>query len=90
VPLYRRLVDPFTSAEALWEFENLFVLSGETRGLWKNISSNFDSLKAKALEVVRRREAEVAANATQEILSQARSFLNYCEPLLIAEAVSAA
>jgi sulfite reductase beta subunit-like hemoprotein/uncharacterized protein (UPF0332 family) len=90
VPLYRRLVDPFTSAEALWEFENLFVLSGETGGLWKDISSNFDSLKARALEIVRRPEAEDGAKATQEILSQARSFLNYCEPLLIAEAVSAA
>lgn len=90
VPLYRRLVDPFTSAEALWEFENLFVLSGETGGLWKDISSNFDSLKAKALEIARRPDAEDRANATQEILSQARSFLNYCEPLLIAEAVSAA
>jgi len=90
IPLYRRLVDPFTSAEALWEFENIFVLSGESGGLWKDISSNFDSLKATALEMVRRLEIEAGANATQEILSQARSFLNYCEPLSIAEAVSAA
>jgi sulfite reductase (ferredoxin) len=88
VPLYRRLVDPFTSAEALWEFENLFVLSGETGGLWKDVSSNFDLLKAKALVMVRRPECR--ASATQEILSQARSFLNYCEPVLTAEAVSAA
>lgn len=90
VPLYRRLVDPFTSAEALWEFENLFVLSGETGGLWKDVSSNFDLLKAKALAMVRRPEGEDRASATQEMISQARSFLNYCEPLLIAEAVSAA
>jgi sulfite reductase (ferredoxin) len=90
VPLYRRLVDPFTSAEALWEFENLFVLSNETEGLWKNISSNFDSLKAQVLGKINRSEGEDLANAAQEILSHARSFLNYCEPLLIAEAVSAA
>ncbi|HEX6716733.1 MAG TPA: nitrite/sulfite reductase [Pyrinomonadaceae bacterium] len=90
VPLYRRLVDPFTSAEALWEFENLFVLSGETGGLWQDISANFDSLKARALEMARRGEVEDRANATQEILAQARSFLNYCEPLLIAEAMSVA
>lgn len=90
IPLYRRLVDPFTSAEALWEFENLFVLSGETGGLWKDISSNFDSLKAKALAIVREPEGEDPANATQEILSEARSFLNYCAPSLIAETVSAA
>jgi uncharacterized protein (UPF0332 family) len=92
VPLYQRLVDPFTSAEALWEFENLFVLSGETEGLWKDISSSFDSLKATALSIVRQPEAEqgAGANATQEFLLQARSFLNYCEHLLFAEAVSAA
>jgi sulfite reductase (ferredoxin) len=90
VPLYQRLVDPFTSAEALWEFENLFVLSGETEGLWRDISSNFESLKARALSIVRGPDPEDPVNATQEILSQARSFLNYCEPLLIAEAVSAA
>jgi sulfite reductase (ferredoxin) len=90
VPLYQRLVDPFTSAEALWEFENLFVLSGETGRLWKDISSNFDSLKATALDRVRRPEAADGPEAAQQILSEARSFLNYCEPLLIAEAVSAA
>src|SRR5207244_6623536 len=32
VPLYRPLVDPFTADEALWEVENLFVLSGQTAG----------------------------------------------------------
>ena len=90
VPLYRRLVDPFNSAEALWEFENLFVLSGETGGLCKDVSSNFDSLKAKALEILCRPDVEDGANATHEILSQARTFLDYCEPLLIAEAVSVA
>ena len=88
VPLYQRLVDPFTSAEALWEFENLFVLSDQTGGLWKNISSNFDALKAKVLGKINRSEGEDWANATQEILSQARSFLNYCDSLLVAEAVS--
>ena len=44
VPLYQRLVDPFTADEALWEFENLFVLSGETGGRWKEVSSLFADL----------------------------------------------
>ena len=90
VPLYKRLVDPFTSAEALWEFENLFVLSGETAGLWKGISSSFDSLKEKVLARVRQPDGEDLANETQEILSEARRFLTYCEPMLMAEAVSVA
>ncbi|HZE69301.1 MAG TPA: nitrite/sulfite reductase [Pyrinomonadaceae bacterium] len=44
VPLYQRLVDPFTADEALWEFENLFVLSGETGSLWEGVSSLFEDL----------------------------------------------
>ena len=53
VPLYRQLVDPFTSDEALWEFENLFVLSGQTRGDWEGISSRFEVLKLASLESVK-------------------------------------
>lgn len=52
VPLYEHLVDPFTSDEALWEFENLFVLSGQTRGAWDGVSSRFDQLKFSCLESV--------------------------------------
>ena len=47
VPLYQRLVDPFNADEALWEFENLFVLSGETQGVWEGISTNFAELKKR-------------------------------------------
>ena len=53
VPLYQQLVDPFTSDEALWEFENLFVLSGQTRGDWEGVSSRFAELKFASLESVR-------------------------------------
>lgn len=68
VPLYSRLVDPFTADEALWEFENLFVLSGQTRGEWQEVSTHFDKLKANGQD-------EAAA---QRILSQAREFVDYC------------
>jgi uncharacterized protein (UPF0332 family) len=53
VPLYQRLVDPFNADEALWEFENLFVLTGETQGAWEGISTKFAALKNEALENVR-------------------------------------
>jgi len=53
VPLYQRLVDPFTADEALWEFENLFVLSGQTQGAWQEVSSKFAALKKDGLEDVR-------------------------------------
>jgi len=48
VPLYQRLVDPFTSEQALWEFENIFVLSGQTDGAWEGISERFEELRASA------------------------------------------
>ena len=69
VPLYQRLVDPFTDDEALWEFENLFVLSGQTKGEWQQLSSRFTELKGYD-------PTEIAANT---LLTKARSFVNYCE-----------
>jgi len=68
VPLYTRLVDPFTADEVLWEFENLFVLSGQTGGTWQNLSSRFIELKSY--------EANEAA--AKGILSESRKFVAYC------------
>ena len=68
VPLYLRLVDPMTSDEALWEFENLFVLSGETDGAWHEVSSRFEQLRGKSPD-------EYSA---QQILNEAQSFVEYC------------
>ncbi len=68
VPLYARLVDPFKSEEALWEFENIFVLSGQTHGAWLDVSSYFDGLK----------QQDPTETAAREILDQARSFLDFC------------
>jgi sulfite reductase beta subunit-like hemoprotein/uncharacterized protein (UPF0332 family) len=69
VPLYQRLVDPFTDDEALWEFENLFVLSGQTKGEWQQLSSRFIELKCDD-------PTEIAAST---LLTEARSFVQYCE-----------
>jgi sulfite reductase (ferredoxin) len=68
VPLYRSLVDPFTSEEALWEFENLFVLSGQTQGAWRDVSSRFEEMK------------EDCANedGARRALGEAQRFLSYC------------
>ena len=69
VPLYQRLVDPFTDDEALWEFENLFVLSGQTQGEWQELSSRFVELQGYS-------PTETAANT---LLIKARSFVDFCE-----------
>jgi uncharacterized protein (UPF0332 family) len=68
VPLYVRLVDPFTADEALWEFENLFVLSGQTKGDWQNVSTHFLDLKG----------VEPSETGARAILDDARNFVNYC------------
>ena len=75
VPLYTRLVDPFTADEVLWEFENLFVLSGQTNGAWQNISSRFTELKSYEAN-------ETAANG---ILGEAKKFVAYCATFQPAE-----
>ena len=76
VPLYQRLVDPFTSDEALWEFENLFVLSGDTGGSWEGISSLFEDLRSSV-----RQPSELNRTpdeAARKILDEARRFVSYC------------
>jgi sulfite reductase (ferredoxin) len=69
VPLYQKLVDPFTSLEALWEFENLFVLSGKTGGSWKNLLATFEEVKGGSAD-------EASAQAALELAGE---FVSYCE-----------
>lgn len=38
VPLYTKLVDPFTSEQTMWEFENLLVRTGDADERWVDIS----------------------------------------------------
>jgi len=68
VPLYHRLVDPFNGDEALWEFENLFVLSGQTKGEWQNVSSRFIELKS----------SDQNESNARTILDEAKRFVEYC------------
>ena len=64
VPLYQKLVDPFTADEALWEYENLFVLSGLTQGTWVGISARFAQLKKEGLSGSAVRQTSVSRIAT--------------------------
>src|SRR5207249_4624853 len=75
VRLYTRLVGPFTAGEALWEFENLFVLSGQTQGAWRNLSSHFEELKSNGAD-------EAAARG---IVNEVRVFVSYCTNSSLAE-----
>lgn len=68
VPLYRRLVDPFTSEQALWEFENIFVLSGQADAEWAVLLADVARLKQAAPD-------EAAARA---MLDRARAFGVFC------------
>jgi sulfite reductase (ferredoxin) len=68
VPLYASLVDPFKSDEALWEFENIYVRSGQTGGAWQEVSALFESLKG----------GEADEGAAQAALAHAREFVGYC------------
>ncbi len=76
VPLYERLVDPFTADEALWEFENLFVLSDETGGAWEEVSSLFEDLLSNVRRSLDARD--LAEEAARTLLEEARRFVAYC------------
>ena len=67
VPLYERLVDPFTADEALWEFENLFVLSGETGAIWEGISSRFEEQKNDVRRTSDVRHTSVCRDLAEEV-----------------------
>ncbi len=73
VPLYQKLVDPFTAAEALWEFENIFVLSGITKGRWEGVSRLFEDLKKPEFA-----SGFVSERAVRTIIDEARQFIDYC------------
>jgi ferredoxin-nitrite reductase/sulfite reductase (ferredoxin) len=80
VPLYVQLVDPFTSEQAIWEFENIFVRSGRFDAAWLDMAEKLEQARHET-------PAEVRAQA---LIQKARQFLGLCEPLhaaLLAEAV---
>jgi len=78
VPLYERLVDPFTADEALWEFENLFVLSGQTNGMWEGVSSLFEDLISNVRQTSDVRRTSVCRDLTEEVYHPAERQTEVC------------
>jgi len=71
VPLYTKLVDPFTSEQTMWEFENLLVRTGEADRKWTDISA---ALKDKLKQ-------EPSAELAAEMLGTAKEIYADCERL---------
>ena len=69
VPLYTKLVDPFTPEQTLWEFENLLVRTGQADEKWLNI--------AERLKDERSQEPE--EEQAVEMLDIAKEFHVECE-----------
>jgi len=69
VPLYTKLVDPFTPEQTLWEFENLLVRTGQADEKWLNI--------AERLKDERSQEPE--EEQAVEMLDIAKEFHIECE-----------
>lgn len=69
VPLYAALCDPFTSEQALWEFENIFVRAGRVPDTWKNFAD----------EVEKEKNAPPSESRAQSLINLARDFLVVCE-----------
>lgn len=71
VPLYTKLVDPFTPVQTMWEFENLLVRTGEADVRWLDISS---VLRDKI-------GSEPTADLAADMLSTAKDLYAECERL---------
>ena len=69
VPLYRRLVDPFTAEQALWEFENIFVLSGRDG---RSLDRSLGALRAP--EACRGQRSRGAVRSS----TRPRALVDYC------------
>ncbi len=69
VPLYAKLVDPFTPEQTIWEFENLVVRTGETDEKWLDVSHRLNEY----------RSAEPSATTAIEFLEVAKQFHAECE-----------
>ncbi|MGH7884369.1 MAG: hypothetical protein ACRENO_01590, partial [Thermodesulfobacteriota bacterium] len=68
MPLYTKLVDPFTPDQTIWEFENLLVRTGEADRKWLNISEQFKRYK----------QIEPTAEAAILFLETAKEFYSDC------------
>ena len=69
VPLYTKLVDPFTPEQTLWEFENLVVRTVETDNKWLNVHENFINF----------RQGEPTAESAIKFLETAKEFHADCQ-----------
>ncbi len=68
VPLYTKLVDPFTPNQTMWEFENLIVRTGEADSKWMNLAQEFKKYK----------EIEPSAESAIMFLETAKEFNKEC------------
>ncbi|MEX0680956.1 MAG: hypothetical protein WD097_06200 [Balneolales bacterium] len=69
VPLYAKLVDPFTPSQTTWEFENLFVRTGEIDQKWMGIHNRLEDYVKQ----------EPTENLAVEMLELAKEFLQVCQ-----------
>ncbi len=74
VPLYGRLVDPFTAEQALWEFENIFVRAGHTGGAWTDVSAEFAAMLRGSNDA----SDEDSGPRARAAVDRARAFVAFC------------
>lgn len=71
VPLYTKLVDPFTAEQTIWEFENLLVRTGEADRKWMDIAEQLKFRKSQTPD----------EKVATEMLTIARDLHSECEKL---------
>lgn len=69
VPVYTHLCDPFTSEQALWEFENIFVRAGKSDDAWLDSTNRF----------VEGRDAEASEDRAKAFIETVKEYMAECD-----------
>jgi sulfite reductase (ferredoxin) len=71
VPLYAHLVDPFSSEQAIWEFENIFVRSARSSAEWMDFAERLE----------REKKADPTGPRARALIDLAKKHLTECDRL---------
>ncbi|MDA2920120.1 hypothetical protein MYX76_11630 [Desulfobacterota bacterium AH_259_B03_O07] len=67
VPLYTKLVDPFTPEQTMWEFENMLVRTGEADQKWLDIAARLkDNINKEPTEELAEEILQIASDIHSE------------------------
>lgn len=75
VPLYRDFVDPFTSEQSIWEFENIYARAGKVDAEWIDFADKFE----------KQRDGIASKEVASDMIARSAKLLELCRNLSITQ-----